>query len=130
MFYSFDAFLDHRNFYHDLVVQRSQRLPLTNNALVVGRDHFSTHIPVHDVTDRLVMIDHIFITADAFLSHQAWIGGYPVQDAEILCLSDLIQIGCVDKEFHLFWKYILYLIYCDWLPRPSGRAMHCIAKQK
>src|SRR5690606_34323415 len=84
-----------------------QSLAFTNHSFKIGRYHFRTYIPIYQIANRFVMIIYILLAADAFFSHQTWIGGYPIQYAQILCFLDLLQIRRVDKKFHMYKPVLL-----------------------
>ena len=51
---------------------------------------------VHDGGDFL---NH-FCKIPAFFGNQGWVGGYAADDAHVVCFSDVLYIGCVNKKFH------------------------------
>ena len=47
------------------------------------------------------MVDDILLSGDPFFGHQGWIGSNPVENTECLGFTDLIQVGSVNKKFHI-----------------------------
>ena len=68
-------------------------------AAVQGYD-LGAHVPFDDVADFNVMTVAVLRTPDVLFGHQRRIGRYAVQNAQFMRLANLLQIGCVDEEFH------------------------------
>ena len=99
----FDALGNHRHFDHNVFVEPSKRFAFTNHALEVGGDDFGTDVPVHNVTNGLVVGFHSLVSCNAFFGHQGRVGGDPVEDSEGLCFANLVEVGSVDEELHV-WR--------------------------
>src|SRR5690606_39952825 len=65
-----------------------------------GGGHFGAHRSVHDVADIHIMPPDPVLAADAFLGHERWVGGDPIEHAQVLGFLDLGETGGVDEEFH------------------------------
>ena len=81
-------------------MQRRQRFTLSHHSFEVCGYDLGAHVPFDDVADFNIMTVAVFRTPDILFGHQRWVGRYAVQNAQFVRLADLLQIGCVDEEFH------------------------------
>ena len=95
-----DAVFDHGHLHDNVFVEGGQGLPFLDHLLKIGTDDFSTHIAIGNVADVYVVLAHCSITRDAFLGHQAGVGGHTVEDAEGFGFADLVEVGGIDEELH------------------------------
>ena len=84
----------------DVLVEGCKLLALAYHAFIVGGDHLSTHISAYDVADVDIVLVLILLAFDALFGHQGRVGSDTVEHAHGVCLADLVQISCVEKEFH------------------------------
>ena len=87
-------------FHDDAGMQCRQRLTLSHHSFEVGGYDLGAHVPFDDVADFNVMTVAVLRTPDVLFGHQRWVGRHAVQNAQFVRLADLLQIGCVDEEFH------------------------------
>ena len=87
-------------FHDDAGMQCRQRLTLSHHSFEVGGYDLGAHVPFDDVADFNVMTVAVLRTPDVLFGHQRRIGRYAVQNAQFMRLANLLQIGCVDEEFH------------------------------
>ena len=100
VFDSLDAVGNARNLHHDVGIESGQLFAFLDHALIVCGNHFGAHVTVDDVADVNVVLTLIFYTLDAFLGHQRGVSCHTVEHAHSVGFADLVQISCVNKEFH------------------------------
>ena len=57
----------HGQFYRDVRMQCRQIFPLAHHAVIIGGDHFSAHVAVHDIADVHIVFHHLVRAGDALL---------------------------------------------------------------
>ena len=87
-------------FHDDMGMQFGETFTLADHAVEIRRDHLGADVAVHDVTDFDVMTEAGLLAPDVFFGHQRRVGRHAVENAQRMGTPDLLQVGCVDKEFH------------------------------
>ena len=81
-------------------MQRRQHLAFAHHPFEVGGYDLGAHVSFDDVANFNIMTVAVLRTPDVLFGHQRWVGRRTVQDAQFVRLANLLQIGCVDEEFH------------------------------
>src|SRR4051812_5597437 len=119
---SLDAFARRGQLHHHVLVPARVLAPLAQHAIQIGGKYFYAHRPLHDVAD---LSDIGLVVLLVLLRHQRRIGGHAVQDSEGRRLADLLDAGCVDKEFHgASFRFLrLGCGYCGFYSKAYSQAM-------
>ena len=89
------------------------------HTLVVKADHLCADRTIYDGCNFLYHLNEI----SAFLRNQGRVCGNAADYAQIICLSDVVNIGCVNEHFHdaclLF--YLIFFYQYPFHPAPAER---------
>ena len=88
-----------RYLHHNMRIEGCQFLTFPDHSFVISCNHLGTDITLYDIAYLHVMSSLIFDTFNAFFRHQRRVGGHSVQNSQIMCFPDLIQVSCINKEF-------------------------------
>ena len=93
-----NAIARQRHFHHYVLVNGRELAPFHQHLVGIGRDHFSADIAV----DEAANFADLFFHRRAFLRDQRGVGGDSVNNPPPRAGLQLIQVGGVEKKFHVY----------------------------
>ena len=83
-------------------IECGKLFPFADHPFIIRCYYFRTYVSIDNLTYFNVMFTLILRTFNAFFRHQRRVGGHSVQNSQIMCFPDLIQVSCINKEFHTY----------------------------